>query len=212
MNQRAMNIPLWLKVLYTVFVLLLVPVYTVHHGLGNFLWFSNVALLTTMVALWWQSRLLISMMALATLIPETGWLLDFLVRLLTGNHLFGLTEYMWDPLHPLLVRALSLYHIPLPILLLWLVYRLGYDRRAFFLQSGLAATIFLATYFVTDPEKNVNYAFGFPDPGAGLPQPWHLLSLVLLIPLGVYLPTHIVLHWCFTKPSAPPASLQTTSR
>jgi hypothetical protein len=52
------DIPLWIKVADTLFVCVLVPVYVRHYGLANFLWFSDVALLVTVPALWIESRLL----------------------------------------------------------------------------------------------------------------------------------------------------------
>jgi hypothetical protein len=200
MRRQVGRIPLWIKIVYTAFVVVLVPVYAAHHGVGNFLWFSNVALLTTAVAIWLEHRLLFSMMALATLLPETGWLVDFLARLVTGYHLFGLTAYMWDPLHPALVRGLSLYHIPLPLLLLWLVYRFGYDKRALVRQTALAWVVLVATYVLTEPARNINYAFGWFEAGDGLPQPWHLLSVMVVLPVLVYAPTHLVLRYLFPRP------------
>jgi hypothetical protein len=56
-------IPLWLKLAYTVFVAIIVPVYAKKWGWGNFLWFSDIALLLMVPALWTESRLLVSMMA-----------------------------------------------------------------------------------------------------------------------------------------------------
>src|SRR5262249_40872039 len=58
---------------------LLASVWTV-----NFLWFSDIALLVTMPALWLESPLLASMMAVAVTLPELAWNLDFFVRLTTG--------------------------------------------------------------------------------------------------------------------------------
>ena len=44
-------IPLWIKVSYTLFAILIVAVYMLKYGLGNFLWFSDIALLATVPAL-----------------------------------------------------------------------------------------------------------------------------------------------------------------
>jgi hypothetical protein len=104
------DIPLWIKVADTVYVR--------HYGLANFLWFSDVALLVTVPALWIESRLLASMMALAVILPELAWNLDFFGRLLTERHLLGLAAYMFDPETSLLLRGLSLFHVFLPVLLL----------------------------------------------------------------------------------------------
>ena len=45
------QLPTWGKLLYTLFLGVLVPVYWVHWGPKNFLWFSDIALLTTAVSL-----------------------------------------------------------------------------------------------------------------------------------------------------------------
>jgi hypothetical protein len=64
---------------------------------------------------------------------ELGWNLDFLV----GGRLTGLAAYMFDRRMPLHLRSLSLFHVALPPLLLWLLRRLGYDRRALLTQTAL---------------------------------------------------------------------------
>ncbi len=122
-------IHLGIKVGYTLFLLVLVPVYWAHYGPKNFLWFSDIALLTTGATLWLESPLLASMMMLAVLLPELAWNLDFFGRLLTGHGMFGMSAYMFDARTPRYLRALSLFHVPLPVGLVWLVTRLGYDRR-----------------------------------------------------------------------------------
>jgi hypothetical protein len=85
------DVPLWIKIAYTLFVCVLVPVYVRHYGPANFLWFSDVALLVMVPVLWIESRLVASMMALAVVLPELAWNLDFFGRLLTGRHLLGLS-------------------------------------------------------------------------------------------------------------------------
>ena len=78
----ASKLPQWPKVLLTLFVCVLVPVYWVKHGPTNFLWYSHVALFLTVAALWRESRLLLSMAAVGTLLPESAWCVDFLLGLL----------------------------------------------------------------------------------------------------------------------------------
>ena len=58
-----------------------------------------------------------------------------------------MTTYMFDPAIPLFVRGLSPFHGWLPFLLLWLVARLGYDRRAFGAQTVLGIAVLLVCYF-----------------------------------------------------------------
>jgi hypothetical protein len=58
-------IALGLKIVYTLFVCALVPIYWRQYGPANFLWFSDIALLALVPALWFENALLASMMALA---------------------------------------------------------------------------------------------------------------------------------------------------
>jgi len=89
-------VPLWLKIVYTVFVVVLVPIYWRQYGPANFLWFSDIALFMTVAALWLENALLVSMAALSVLLLELVWNLDFWVRLLTGKSLIALSAYMFD--------------------------------------------------------------------------------------------------------------------
>ena len=189
-------IPLWLKTAYTGFVALLVPVYWIEYGPANFLWACDIALLATVVALWREDRLLASAMAVAVLVPEALWTLDFFARLVAGRDVFGLdaTGYMFDPASSRWLRALSLFHVFLPLLLLWLVQRLGYDRRALAATTLLCWMVLLVTYWFTDPVKNINWAFGLGarrDPW--LTGPWYLAGLMVALSLLAYLPTHLLL-------------------
>jgi len=112
--------PLWFKIAYPLFVCFLMPIYWRRYGPVNFLWFSDIALLVTMPALWLESPLLASMMAVAVTLPELAWNLDFFVRLTTGATFMGLSSYMFDRNIPLFIRALSLFHVGLPLLLVWI--------------------------------------------------------------------------------------------
>ena len=194
-------IPVWLKAAYTLFVCLLVPVYWVRYGPANFLWFSDIALLATVPALWLESRLLASMMAVGVVLLELVWNVDFFVRLLAGTELVGLARYMFDPQISRFLRALSLFHLALPPLLLWLVYRLGYHPRAWLAQTLLAWVVLPASYLLTKPSDNINWVFGFGEkPQTWLPGPLYLALLMALFPLLIYLPTHFVLKKVFAGP------------
>src|SRR5437762_974411 len=76
---RASHITLWVKLPYTLFVMVLVPYYWHAYGPMNFLYFCDVALLLTLVALWTESRLLASTQAVAILLPQMIWVIDLLV-------------------------------------------------------------------------------------------------------------------------------------
>jgi hypothetical protein len=190
------NIPLWLKLVYSAFVAVLVPIYWVKWGPGNFLWFSDLALFGALAAVWFGSSLLASMMALAVLLPEIAWNLEFFFRLLTGKEIFGLTGYMFDSERPLYLRALSLFHVLLPPLLVYLLFRLGYDNRAWYFQTALAWVVLLLSYLLTDPGQNVNWVYGPGEKAQQQVHPLLYLALVMLFfPVVVYLPTHFILLW-----------------
>jgi hypothetical protein len=193
-------IPLPLKIGYMLFLCILVPVYWIHWGPKNFLWFSDIALLTTVVALWLESSLLASMMTLAIALPELAWNVDFFGRLITGRQIFGLSGYMFDQRKPLPLRALSLFHIALPIVLLWLVHRLGYDDRAWVFQTVVALIVLPVTYSLTDAADNINWVYG---PGSARQRRMHprayLALTMMFFPLVIYLPTHLLLRTLFGR-------------
>ncbi len=193
-------IPVWVKLAHTVFVALLVPVYWRRYGLANFLWFSDIALLVLVPALWLESPLLVSVIALAVLGPELAWTMDFAGRLLTGVSGFGLSAYMFDAGIPRFVRALSLFHLVLPPMLVWLVWRLGYDRRALLGQIALAAVVLPASYLAGSPRENVNWVYGFGERRqAWMPAPLFVVFQLVLFSLVIYLPTHLVLALIFAS-------------
>ena len=193
-------IPIWLKILYTLFVCALIPIYWRQYGPVNFLWFSDIALLLTVPALWLENALLVSMMALSILFLELVWNADFWIRLVTGKSLVSLSAYMFDPNIPLFIRGLSLFHVALPILVVWLLYRLGYDRRALLWQTMVALVVMPISYLLTNPRENINWVYGLGEkPQHIMPEWLFVLSLMIGIPLLVYLPTHFLLGRIFPK-------------
>jgi hypothetical protein len=196
-------IPLVLKVVYTLFVCALVPIYWRQYGPVNFLWFSDIALLALVPALWMENALLVSMMAVSIVFFEALWNCDFFFRLATGKSLIGLSAYMVDPKIPLFIRGLSCFHIVLPLLLLWMLHRLGYDHRALIWQTIVAMVVLPLSYLMSNPQENVNWVYGFGEnPQKVLPAPLFVLVLMLLFPLVIYLPTHLVFTRIFRGASS----------
>ena len=193
-------IPLWLKIVYTLFLCVLVPVYWVSWGPKNFLWFSDIALLTTAVALWLESPLLASMMTLAIALPELAWNADFFGRLVTGRSMLGLSGYMFDPEKPLALRALSLFHVVLPIVLVWMISRLGYDSRAWAFQTVLALIVLPVSYWLSDAAENINWVYGPGNAAQTRMKPLAYLALTMaFFPVVIYLPTHLLLRTLFGR-------------
>ena len=207
------RIPLLVKVLYTAFVAVLVPKYWMDYGPTNFLYFCDVALLMTVPALWLESSLLASMALVGIGLAQVLWQVDFLC-VLCGIHVIGLTDYMFDEKKESFLRALSFFHFWLPLLLLFMVWRLGYDRRAFAAWTVLGCVLVLICYFlmpappppVNHPNQpvNINYVHGFSDQEAQTwmhPLAWLGLELAGLI-LILYLPSHLMLRRAFRAPAA----------
>ncbi len=196
--ETAALIPLWIKLAYTAIVLVTVAVYSVKYPLGNFLWFSDIALLITTAALWLESPLLASMVAVGTLLPEILWNVSFFGQLVSGRRVSGLTDYMFDESLPRYLRALSLFHVVLPVLLLWLIARLGYDARALAAQTALAWVVLPLTYWLTDPKLNVNWVYGWgAKPQQRIPPLLYLALLMAGFAALIHYPTHLVLQRFF---------------
>jgi hypothetical protein len=200
-SQLAHAIPLWLKLAYTGFVALLVPVYWYNYGPTNFLYFCDVALLLALPGIWLESSLLISMGAVGIAAIQTVWIADFLANLI-GAPILGVTDYMFESHRSLFLRGLSLFHIWLPILLVILVWRIGYDPRAFWAWSALSCVVLLICFFFMPPPNpnpgstpvNINYVWGFSDRH---PQTWMspkiwIAGLILALPIVAYAPAHFL--------------------
>ncbi len=187
------TIPVWFKLLYTLGVLAIVAIYWVKHSPVNFLWFSDIALIGAVPAMWMDNAFLASTLNVAVLLPEILWNVDYAGRLILRRRITGLTEYMFDPKIPLWLRTLSLFHVPLPFVLLWMVYAYGY------VDSGLPGAIVLAlvvlpvSYLIGPKEKNINWVFG----PARIQTRFHPLLYLALLTLGfvavIFVPTHLLL-------------------
>ena len=198
---RMHKISWWLKIPYTLYVCVLVPVYWINLGPQNFLWGCDIALLATLVAIWLENRFIASTMAVAIIIPELIWNLGFFSRLVTGHDVIGLalTEYMFSNDIPRLVRGLSLFHVFLVWVLIWLLHRLGYDRRALWAQTLITWIVLPVSYGFTDPSRNINFVFGFEGTRDIFSSgPLWVALLMMTMPLLVYLPTHLVLKRIFS--------------
>ena len=173
------------------------PVYWHAWGAANFLHLCDLAVILTCIAIWTDNALLISSQAISSPVVDALWALDAAWTFFFGHHLIGGTEYLFDPTHPLWIRLLTLFHVVLPVLLLWAVTRTGYDGRGFALQSAIALVVLIASRF-TDPVKNINFAFTDPFFHRQLgPAPVHIAISWVFLAVVAYLPTHWLLQRFF---------------
>lgn len=192
-----MRLPFWLKIGWTVWLIVWVPIYWCHYGAQNFLYFCDLGNFLICLALWLESSLIFSCEATGLLLFQTLYMVDLVGAFLAGVHIIGGTEYMFDPHLPLFIRLLSLFHVVTPPLLLWAIWKLGYDQRGWKLQTLMTWVVVPINYFWR-PQANVNWARGlFYREQHVVPGLVYLLGYLIAVPLVVYWPTHRLLRWCF---------------
>jgi hypothetical protein len=178
------------------------PAYAHGYGWANFLNLCDLAVILTCVGLWLGSPLLLSTQAISSLVVLVVWDLDVAWRAITGRHLIGGTEYMWDARFPLALRLLSLFHVVWPPLLWWALRRVGYDKRALLAQSTFALVVLVASRVVM-PDVNINFAHR--DPlwhRSWGPAPVHIGLTAIGLVAVVYAPVHALLRWAMPRPQA----------
>jgi hypothetical protein len=154
--------------------------------------------------------------AVGILLPQTYWIVDFL-KSAVGLPLTGMTAYMFDP--SLFTRGLSFYHFWLPLLLLWMVWRVGYDPRAFRAWTVLAWGLLLICYFLMPAPAdrpwmpvNINYVYGLNDEKSQtwMPPLAYFSLVMVLLPAAVFWPTHLLLRRLFGRSYSDAAPYPTT--
>ncbi len=198
-SKTRAHFPTWLKIASAAWLVVWFPVYWRTWGGANFIHLCDIAMILTCVGIWTDSALLISSQAVSSLVVDIAWLFDVGSHFFRGRAIFAGTEYLFDPHYALWIRLLTLFHVILPALLLWAIYRIGYDPRAWSLQVAIALPAFIAARF-TAPAENINYAFTNPFSGTQLgPAPVHVLISWLFMCIVVYLPTHLALCRIFSR-------------
>ena len=202
MDTEAAKIPLTAKLLFTAFMAVLVPFYWANYGPTNFLYFCDVALFLTLIGMWTEKALPISMATVGIMIPQILWVIDYGSNL-AGYPLIGLTDYMFDEANPLFNRSLSLFHGWLPFLLIWLTARVGYNPRAALAWIATAWVLLIVCYLwmpappadPMDPNLpvNITYVYGFEGRPEQMSEIAWLGVVLLLQPLAVVGPMHWML-------------------
>src|SRR5438270_6331122 len=183
--MAAMRLPWWLKIGWTVWLLVWAPLYWRQYGPQNFLYFCDIGNILIGIGLWLESALIFSWVACGVLLFQALYVVDLLSTLLTRHHLIGGTEYMFDPQLSLAIRLLSLFHIVTPPLLLWAIRRLGYDRRGWKLQT-LATWIIVPINYFWRPGFDVNWARGpFFREQNTMPGLAYLFGYLIVVPLTI---------------------------
>lgn len=189
------------RLLFTMFLIILIPTYLKHYGPQNFLWLSDVGLFTTFFIVWLGSPLLNSICMISIFPIELMWYIDFFVQTITGFNIFGSTDYMFDPQYGLFLRSLSLFHIVVPMMWIWYLLKWGYDKRALTWAIVLIWSVLVATFMCTNPAYNINWVFVPQQHNLTIhPVAWLLFMMVASLAL-VILPMHYILALLCKKPN-----------
>lgn len=198
------RIPLWLKIGWSVWVAVWIPLYWNHYGPSVFLWFCDIANVLILVGLWRESALIFSWQADSVLLVQIVYSLDVLGRVLFKCHFIGGLEWLFQSDLPIEIRLASIFmHLAAPPILIWGVRRLGYDRRAIFYQI-VTACVILPLSRLWDATKNLNWVWRPFD------KPQDIVSPNLYLPVCIigycvllFLPTHLLLKRLFGKKKDP---------
>lgn len=213
-TTASAQLPLGLKVFLVTFSCVLVIYNSIMHGGGSLLYICNVALFLAAVGICLERTLLVSMAAVGVVAIQGLWSLDLLATL-AGMPLVGMTGYMFSDALPVTKRLLSLFHAWLPLVLLFAVWRLGYEKQALAAWTVLAWAVLLVSYFLLaappapqhDPytSVNVNYVYGLyaSGPQTRMPGWLWLTGMMLALPLFLFYPTHLVFMRWFSRSGVP---------
>lgn len=98
----------------------------------------------------------------------------------------------------------TVFHLALPPVLIHLLIRWGYDTRAFLIQSVVGVLVMLATYLASDPQANVNWAFGLNAQQEVVHPLLYLAFACAALIAAVYWPSHLVFKRFFVSDCSPP--------
>jgi hypothetical protein len=208
-----------LKIAYTLWFLVWCVSYLWWFGPQSMLWMCCVANVALLLGLWLDKPVWISFAGLAVLLAQILYTADLAGALLFDVHLSGATRYLFDSTQPAYIRTLSLFHVWSPLLLLTLLSRTGYDRRALLLVALCALVLFPVCFASFDPARNtndavmptvdgrpfdrdfnINWVHGFydaPSRNPGLRDLFRALASYLLF---LALPAHFALRRIFRAP------------
>ncbi len=180
---------LFLRSAYTLLALAVILIYWREYGPVNFLWFSDIAFFAMVPALWLNNRYLASMMAVGVLPLEIMWV----VGLVSGGSFLGIAEYMYDASLPLWLRLLSLFHFPMIIAVIYMMVKVGYDKRALIPQIVLSVIVVLLTQRFDNTGEHINMATR-PDAVADyISEARYEQLMPFVLVFGVIIPMHFLL-------------------
>ena len=124
---------------------------------GFYWWFCNLALIGMALGLVFKHRGWLTGFLSIACFTQIFWLIDNQYRVFTGQNLFGLVEFMYQPGLPLDEFLLSHYHyLTIPIAIIALIFLPQKKSNTLLLISIFNPLIFGVSYFLFPPGQNVN--------------------------------------------------------
>ena len=195
MTIQGEPVPRVVRLAFTLWIAVWVPIIVATYGFQNFWWLCNVAQFILLYAVWRPNPLLVASQAGTVIVIGLVWVLDFGTGLVVGDSVTGATAYMFDDEIPLIARITSFYHVWLPPFVLWLCWHSGYDARGVWLQCIIGTVVIFGARFASEAERNINFAF---EPLvvelAWLPTGLYLVLLALVTAVCVYWPGHLLVR------------------
>lgn len=177
--------------------------YGLAFGAHVFLWLCCLGNVLLLWGVWSRGNRVVSVTAVLVLGVQLCYAVDLVSRLARGVGVWGAVDSLFDVQRPLALRLLSLYHVVVPALLVWLLRRRGYWRGAVFAALAVTGVVFaLSLQWVSalpawpSFELNLNFVAGFAGASTG--------DVALRYPLLFLLPTSVLLYRVFGRRLASP--------
>ena len=192
-TAKVPPVPIAARLGFTAWMLFWIPVVLATQGPQNFWWLCNLAQFILLYSIWTSDRLLVSSQAGTIVVVGAAWTVDLAGALITGSSPFGITTYMFNEDLSIALRATSTYHVWLPVFVVWLCRRQGYDVRGFRLQCGIGTAAILGSWIFGESMRNLNYTIApFGIEQVWLPQALYIPILCVGTALLLYLPGHFI--------------------
>jgi len=127
-------------------------------GLAPILWLCYIGVILIGIGFLMKNYLLVLSQLNILAIPLLFWNIDFYSILLTGNSLFGITEYFFisGPLIGKIISSQHLFTIPLAI---YTIYLIKIKSNAWLISFFQITIVFFITRLISSPDQNINCVF-----------------------------------------------------
>jgi len=131
----------------------------VETGIAPLMWMSYICLIVMSIGILKRDSGLIASQVVLIAIPYILWNIDLIQHLITGNGLFGITDYIFVK-GQITEKAIALQHVFNIPLSVYSIYLIGLKKSGFWKISIFQITlVFIITRLTTNYEQNVNCVF-----------------------------------------------------